>query len=188
MDIIRLVAGLLCGTGLFAWFYLIGCRGSFWKTDQCMDNLLDNNASAKPLPSISVLIPARNESDVIQKTLPALLEQHYTGEYHIYLIDDCSTDKTGEVARKLAQSSSQGHRLTVVSGKPLPPQWTGKLWALQQGIEASMERRPRYFLFTDADILHPPFCVTRLVGKATRQHLSMISLMVKLQCYQIFFP
>ena len=94
------MAGLLSGAILLIWLYPIAFRGGFWRTDQRIDIFPDNNASTEPLPSISVLVPARNESEVIEKTLPALLKQHYTGEYHIYLIDDCSTDATAELAKK----------------------------------------------------------------------------------------
>ena len=110
MNTFLLMAGFLSGAGLLTWLYLIAFRGGFWKTDQRLDIFSDNNTSTEPLPSVSVLVPARNESKVIAKTLPALLKQHYAGEYHIYLIDDCRSN-LGFGLRRITDSSNQSYKI-----------------------------------------------------------------------------
>ena len=78
-------------------------------------------------PSITILVPARNEASYLPRTLPALLAQDYAGEWRIVVIDDRSGDRTGELARRLGAASG---RLAVVAGAPLPEGWAGKVSAL----------------------------------------------------------
>jgi glycosyltransferase involved in cell wall biosynthesis len=103
-----------------------------------------------------VIVPARNEALILPETLPTLLKQGYSGPFHIFLVDDHSRDSTSEVAQKLAQESAATDRLTVFAAEPLPAGWTGKLWALQQGFQASQRLNTRFLLLTDADIAHSP--------------------------------
>ncbi len=83
------------------------------------------------------VVPARNEADVIQRSIGSLVEQDYPGDFRIILVDDQSDDGTGDLARAL-----NSERLTVLGGQPRPPGWTGKLWAMQQGsLRAAASRR-----------------------------------------------
>jgi len=99
----------------------------------------------------------------------------------IVLVDDVSTDGTGEIARGMSATHSDV-RLHVVTGQALPPGWTGKLWALNQGITSSFAQQANYLLLTDADIVHPPDSVARLVAFSQQHDLVLTSLMVKLRC------
>lgn len=167
---------------LMIWLYLLLFRGQFWRPGPVLleSKLRANHGDATnaPLPSVVIVIPARNEADILPHTLKPLLEQDYPGNCTIYLVDDHSSDGTGEVARQLAKGSQIP--LTVIQAKPLPAGWTGKLWALHQGIAAAPPSD--YVLLTDADICHHTASLQQLVGKAMREQRDLVSLMVKLRC------
>ena len=165
---------------LIIWLYLILARGQFWLSNQKI------NPVTYPLtnyPKVSAIIPARNEADVLPISLTSLFNQDYQGEFSIILIDDQSSDDTGKVAQKIADKSHKSEQITIISGQPLEIGWTGKLWAMKQGItEATEKFAPDYFLFTDADIAHPPDNLTQLVTKAVQEKQALVSLMVLLRC------
>jgi hopene-associated glycosyltransferase HpnB len=112
--------------------------------------------------------------------IQSLLEQNYPGPLRIFVIDDHSTDDTSGVVA--AAASGRDDRLTILSADPLPTGWTGKMWALAQGVERAAEFSTEYFLFTDADIVHAPDSVRSLVAMAQASNLDMVSMMVKLRC------
>lgn len=122
---------------------------------------------------VAVVIPARDEADVIGAALKSLRAQQFAGELHLFVVDDDSSDGTAEIARS--------HGATVLSAGPLPSGWTGKLWALSCGIRAATSVRPDYLLLTDADIAHGPGGVHDLVA----QNLPLASVMVKLHCRSV---
>jgi len=95
-------------------------------------------------------------------------------------VDDESSDGTAEVARRAAAGAA--NKLTVLPGATLPAGWTGKLWAMQQGVERGLHAEPTYLLFTDADIVYDRDTLTRLVSKAQAEGLVLNSLMVRLRC------
>ena len=121
--------------------------------------------------SITVIIPARNEADVLKMTLPAVIEQDRN--ISVILVDDRSTDDTAHVAGERKSSN-----LRVLSGKPLPDGWTGKLWALEQALG---QVRTEYTLCLDADIALQPGIVRALVRKMIRDDLQLVSLMASLR-------
>src|SRR5262249_48394957 len=88
---------------------------------------------------------------------------------------------TADAARSGADAGGHPERLTVLSGKPLPAGWTGKLWAVRQGVEAAAAATPTYLLLTDADIVYAPHELTRPVAKAGEDGLVLNSLMVMLR-------
>jgi hopene-associated glycosyltransferase HpnB len=163
---------------LLIWLYLLGWRGQFWRTDQRLPEF----SAAPAAPAICAIIPARNEADLLPQTLRSLLTQEYGGAFHIFLVDDHSTDGTADVARDVAAALDQSAQLTVLSAQPLPPGWTGKLWALEQGTQAALALQPDYCLLTDADIAHDRTNLHRLVNQAEQHHLDLVSLMVLLRC------
>ncbi|MFL6833308.1 MAG: glycosyltransferase, partial [Xanthobacteraceae bacterium] len=118
-------------------------------------------------------------------SIGSLLAQDYRdddrGAWTVILVDDDSADGTAEVARRAAGGDA---RLRVVGSRGLPAGWTGKLWALKQGIDAAMAlpEPPDYLLLTDADIVHAPDSLSRLVARAESNRLVLTSLMVKLRC------
>ncbi|MEO0309530.1 MAG: glycosyltransferase, partial [Gloeomargarita sp. DG02_3_bins_56] len=177
------LVGGLSALALGVWLFLWQGRGGFWRADQTLP------PSQPPLtawPGVAVLIPARNEADALPQSLPSLLQQQYNGDFHIWLIDDQSSDGTGELALQIAQASGWAGRLTRLSGQPLPPGWSGKLWALEQGWQALQREHPpeqlKYVLLTDADIAHAPDGVTQLVTQAETRGLGLVSWMVLLRC------
>ena len=112
----------------------------------------------------------------------SLLAQNCADALQIYVVDDNSTDGTADAARSAALSELEGHKLHIVSGRPLPPDWSGKLWALQQGIDAAMALDPQFLVLTDADVEHAPDNLATLVSIAERENHDLVSFMVKLHC------
>ena len=134
-------------------------------------------------PPVTIIVPARNEAASLPKTLPALLNQDYPGPYHVLLVDDRSEDGTADAARSLAESLQKTSRLTVLNGSPLPEGWTGKVWALHQGIQAAPTvAGPDFVLLTDADIAHAPSSLRRLVAESLSGGLGLNSRMARLHC------
>lgn len=181
-----ILVATLAGISLLAWIWLWLGRGGFWQAGGNTDPPDDALDFPAPRPAVNVVVPARNETAALPQTLPALLQQDYRGDFHVWLVDDASDDGTGEVARRLAESCRREERLTVLASEPLPTGWTGKVWAMAQGVRAASERAAEtdgaFFLFTDADIVHPPESVRRLVREAVRGRLDLLSWMVALRC------
>jgi len=167
------------------WLGLLGLRGQFWRCDQQLPELLP---ALTQFPTVHVVIPARNEADMVPLTLPSLLQQDYPGEVKVILVDDQSTDGTGTIARSVADKLGQQARLTIAATEPLPPGWTGKLWAMEQGIRQSnsLDSTPDYWLLTDADIEHDRQNLRQLVAQAEQQQLDLVSLMVQLRCQSVW--
>ena len=181
MTAVLLISSVASALSLAAWVYLVKFRGRFWMTDV---NFEDDSRAAPPpaeWPAIRVVVPARNEADTLPKTLPTLLEQDYDGEFRIVLVDDQSEDGTADVARQLAGETNAEHRLEVIEGGPLPSGWTGKLWAMQQGVSAEGSEEEELLLFTDADIEHPHNSLRSLTAKLVDEDLDLASLMVQLR-------
>jgi hopene-associated glycosyltransferase HpnB len=111
----------------------------------------------------------------------SLVVQEYAGEFRIVIVDDHSDDATAELALKAARAAGAAERTTILQAASLQPGWTGKLWALQQGIAEAASSSPEYFWFTDADIVHAPNAASRLVARAKNRRLDLVSLMVLLQ-------
>ena len=162
---------------LLIWAYLLLARGGFWR--------VAGRGAALPLTAfagrIVVLIPARNEAAAIGSAVHSLARQTFNGAIHLIVIDDGSTDCTAEVALAAARESGILERFTLLRGAPLPGGWTGKLWALSQGVESAARLGAAdYFLFSDADISHGPTSVASLVAEAVAHNRDLVSHMVKL--------
>lgn len=127
-----------------------------------------------PWPTLSVIIPARNESASLPVTLPSWLEQDYP-ESEIILVDDESSDGTAECAQGILARTN--HMMRILNGTPPPPGGTGKLWALEQGVRTSSGE---WLLFTDADIRHNSNLWRGLVAKAQVEQRELVSLMALL--------
>jgi hopene-associated glycosyltransferase HpnB len=167
---------------LAAWLYLLLGRGMFWLFGQRDDSGVTPTSSADA-PSVIAVVPARDEADVIATAIVSLLAQDYTGPFRVVVVDDGSSDGTADAARRAALASDRAERLEILSGSERPADWTGKLWAMEQGLRHAKTRAPSdYVLFTDADIAHASDNVNRLVARAERDRLMLVSLMAKLQC------
>ncbi|KQX94704.1 MULTISPECIES: glycosyltransferase [Streptomyces] len=172
------VAGIAVGS-LVVWVWLLLGQGFFWRTDQ----RLPRRAEPVRWPSVAVVVPARDEADVLPVSLPSLLAQDYPGDAEVFLVDDCSTDGTGDRARALSVRFG-GLPLTVVTPGEPEPGWTGKLWAVRHGIALARRRKPEFLLLTDADIAHEPDSLRELVaaaGDAGAGGFDMVSQMARLR-------
>ena len=160
---------LAAGLSFAVWVYLIAARGGFWLASE-----RERGAAApKVWPAVVAVIPARDEAETIGATVGSLLAQDYAGSLRIVLIDDESSDRTAEIARHAGAE--------VVAGKPTPPGWTGKLWAVSQGVAAAGEDA-RYLLLTDADIAYEKGALAGLVARSEAEGLALNSLMARLRC------
>ncbi|KPF79100.1 glycosyl transferase family 2 [alpha proteobacterium AAP81b] len=167
-----MIAIVLGALVLAIWLVLAFARAGFWRFAERDSGAL---ADLAHWPSVVAVIPARNEADVIARSLASVLAQDYPGDFRAILVDDQSDDGTAAVARALASP-----RLTVLPGGPRPAGWTGKLWALDQGIHAA--GTPDFLWLTDADIGHAPDNLRRLAARAVGDHRVMVSLMARLHC------
>ncbi|MFF9689517.1 glycosyltransferase [Streptomyces sp. NPDC014623] len=154
------VAWIAVGS-LTVWVWLLLGQGFFWRTDQRLPARRD----PARWPSVAVVVPARDEAGVLSMSLPSLLAQDYPGDAEVFLVDDCSTDGTGELARALSGRCG-GLPLTVVTPGEPEAGWTGKLWALRHGMALARQRKPEFLLLTDADIAHEPDSLRELVAAA----------------------
>jgi hopene-associated glycosyltransferase HpnB len=139
---------------LLTWIYLLVAHGRFWQAGPVL-----SVSYPLTLPAVAIVVPARDEAHVIEAALRSLLAQDYAGPFRVILIDDNSGDGTG-AAR--------------------PAGWSGKLWAVSQGVACAGD--DELLLLTDADIVHETPHVSALVAKIERYNLDLVSEMVKLRC------
>ena len=220
MPSLQLSIGVL---SLAIWLYLVFARGAFWRLRPFDDDLAQHAAPNK-WPSVVAIVPARNEAETIGQTLAALLQQDYAGELSVIVVDDHSEDATSQIAQRIAQQKNAESRVEIHPASILPAGWTGKLWALNQGVTRAAagaakralsdelregtasavpengskswalapegrvlsgslvdEALPAFYWFTDADIVHAPNTLGRLVSRAEQNKLDLASLMVLLQ-------
>jgi hopene-associated glycosyltransferase HpnB len=161
------ISSLVC----LIWIFLVLARKGFWRVA-----VPPRVALGDGRPMVCAVIPARNEAEVVEQSAGSLAAQDYP--LSIFLVDDHSTDGTAEAAGRHAN-------LTVLRARALEPGWTGKLWAVSQGIEAAARVLPDYYLLTDADIEHAPDNLSQLVARAEAGGFDMVSLMVKLRCVSL---
>jgi len=152
---------------LCIWLYLCFAHGRFWSSEPQL-------APAVPVqcPDVDIVVPARDEAHTIGPVIASLLAQDYAGKLRVILVDDNSTDGT-------AQCAGSGLNLQVIHGRPKPAAWSGKLWALSQGVAVG---RAPVLLFTDADIVHDPRHLSALVARLQEPRVDLVSEMVRLNC------
>jgi hopene-associated glycosyltransferase HpnB len=171
----------IASAALAVWLYLITARGGFWRAAPRDD------WTALPAPAVwpgvVAVVPARDEADVVGESVTSLLAQDYPGSFAVVLIDDQSRDGTAAVAQEAATAAGAAHRLTVIGGRTPPIEWSGKVWAMKQGVDhvESLSAPPRYLLFTDADIVYDRAALRQLVARAEAGDLALTSWMVKLK-------
>jgi hopene-associated glycosyltransferase HpnB len=172
-----------------AWAYLLVGRGWFWLGRERDDSAPLANEEARRIaprswPAVVAIIPARDEADVIADSIGSLLRQKYRGPFSVLVVDDQSTDGTAAAARAAASAAGASDRLRVIVATSVAPGWTGKLWAMRQGLAAieGGASAPEYVLFSDADIAYAPDVLARLVAIARAKGSVLTSLMVKLRC------
>jgi hopene-associated glycosyltransferase HpnB len=173
-----------------AWLFLLAFRGGFWRCRQRLDGPPQMHGPAHGpahgpddgWPSVTALVPARNEASVISACVGHLLRQDYPGPFRVVVIDDHSEDGTAAAAAQAAAVAGRPDALTVICARPLEPGWAGKVWALAEGHAHARDAFPdtRFFWLTDADIAHDPANLRRLAAKAESGRLDLVSQMVLL--------
>jgi hopene-associated glycosyltransferase HpnB len=175
---------LVASLSLAIWVYLLLGHGKFWQAGPILEAALPSDH-----PPVVIIVPARDELPTIGRCLRSLLAQTYAGPTRVILVDDGSTDGTGDVARALLDP-----RLTVLPGALRPDGWSGKLWALAQGVAEARgvaeaggfaEADGTLLLFSDADIIHQPEHLATLVAKREQDQLHLVSEMVALKCESV---
>lgn len=159
---------------LGAWGYLALAHGLFWRP-----LLREGDSGPAALPSVDIIVPARDEAEALPVTLPSLLAQDYPGGWRVILVDDHSSDGTEALARKIAADRGGSDRLQVVSAPDLADGWRGKVAAMNVGVTHS---QAEMILFTDADIRHGEHSLRHLVARAEAGKLDLVSRMVMLNC------
>jgi hopene-associated glycosyltransferase HpnB len=163
---------ILAFLSLFIWVYLVVAHGRFWSSTPELPPVTPTEC-----PDVDIIIPARDEAQTIGPVVASLVAQDYPGCLRIILVDDNSTDGT-------AARAGTAPNLTILAGRAKPEGWSGKLWALSQGIAASTAP---ILLFTDADIVHDRRHVAALVARlrparSDESPVDMVSEMVRLNC------
>src|SRR5436190_2793755 len=173
-----LAFGIACTAAALAWLYLVAAHGGYWRTSQRLPRV---SGEPDAWPDVVAVVPARNEAEMLPVTLPELLGQEYPGALSVIMVDDGSSDGTGEIAAKLGAGSARP--LRVIPGAP-PPEgehWAGKVWAMAQGLRAAGPGPDGYLLFTDADIAWETHTLRRLVAAAEGDDRDMVSQMALLR-------
>lgn len=124
---------------------------------------------------VSVIIPARNESAVIETVVTSVLASAYR-PIEVVVLDDRSTDDT---TARVAELARRDPRLRLVAGRELPPGWYGKPWACLQGYQAA---RGELLLFTDADTRHAPELLGRAVGALRETGADLLTIAPRQRC------
>lgn len=170
---------------LVVWVYLFFAHGRFWRSTPELAPALSATC-----PEVDIVIPARDEAGTIGMVVASLLAQDYAGAFRVLVVDDSSTDGTGDIARRAASRATPSSDprapgaaapLVVITGRPKPAGWSGKLWALNEGVAAS---RAPLLLFADADIVHDPRHLATLVARLEDlvPRVDLVSEMVRLNC------
>jgi hopene-associated glycosyltransferase HpnB len=177
------VSLVLAAAALAVWIYLLAARGGFWRARE-RDVFWPGDPDPPVWPEIVAIIPARNEAADVGRCVGSLLRQPYPGQFRIVLVDDESDDGTAGVARAAATAAGAPERLAILDGAPRPPGWSGKVWAMNQGLEEAGRRDPppRRLLFCDADIEFAPDALQTLVRRAEAGGFALVSLMARLRC------
>ena len=195
--------GIVAVLAAIAWVVLLTGHGGFWRTDQRLPRVpRDRSREPSRWPGVVAVVPARDEAEVLPAALPGLLAQDYPGPFTVTLVDDGSSDGTGELAARLADAA--GRPLRAVRAAPPPAGWAGKLWAMAQGLDAiradsgggagsgpgsGLGAEPvlgaapaaDYVLFTDADIAWRPGALRALVQSAETDDRDLVSQMALLR-------
>ena len=171
-----LLALILAVVSLLIWVVLTFFRGTFWQL-LAFDDDIAKQESFAPWPRVVAIVPARDEAETIARTVESLVKQDYPGELQVVVVDDHSEDGTATLAREAAERARASERVLILQGAALESGWTGKLLAMQQGVESGIAREAEYFWFTDADIEHAPDTLRRVVQRAKREKLDLVSLM-----------
>jgi hopene-associated glycosyltransferase HpnB len=174
-----LISGLVLGI----WVYLVRFHARYWRERPRPAQSATLAEGPKHWPEVAAIVPARNEAPVVGEAVRSLLQQDYSGRLRIILVDDQSSDGTAEIVRATALELGAAERVRVITGRPLPDGWTGKMWAVYQGTHEIEDflAGAKYVWLTDADIAHEPDTLRGLVARAESGKLALTSLMARLR-------
>jgi hopene-associated glycosyltransferase HpnB len=161
---------MIAGLCLLVWLYLVFGHGRFWRSTP---ELLP--ATPLEFPAVDIIVPARDEAPTIAAAIQSLLAQDYAGKFRVVLVDDNSADGT-------AAAAGADTRLEILRLTSKPPGWSGKLWAVSQGVDAG---DAAVLLLSDADIVHDPGHLSTLMAEMQRSSRAMVSEMVRLNCVSL---
>jgi chlorobactene glucosyltransferase len=133
---------------------------------------IETREPAADLPSLSIIVPARNEERQIECCVRSLLASRHRN-FEVIAVDDQSNDATRAILDRIAANAP---RLIVVEGAVLPPGWVGKSWALTQGAGVA---RGEWLLFTDADTVHEPLAASSAQQSAIERGCDVVSLLTE---------
>jgi hypothetical protein len=173
-DVLRAMAAAAAVVGGLAWcgLHLVGAVALLR-----VARLAPAPAHATTLPSVTVVVPARNERSRLAATARSLLAQRYPGRLDVILVDDDSSDGTTDLIAQLAREareSADGRRVTAVRIDELPAGWLGKAHALAVGARAATGD---YLLFTDAGVRFTPDAIATAIAFATERNLDHLTLL-----------
>ena len=174
----------------FIWFYLVffyanrtlTFKGLFWKSNIIIENQ-SKLSYAKQKSSVCFIIPARNEEKYISKTIESIISQSV--KKLIIIVNDNSQDSTENEAKKTFKKT-KFKQYKIINGKKLPVGWSGKVWALKQGVDTVPKKKFSHFVFIDSDIILKENIVIKALSFMNEKNLSMLSLMAKLKCNTIW--
>jgi len=166
-----ILAAVLVGVAI-TWILLIKSMWVSFRDSPFLDKF---EARPHPKPKVSVILPARNEEEFIEKCLTSLVDQDYEN-YEIIAIDDRSEDKTAEIIKKMAEKNS---KIIYVLAEPKPENWMGKNWACFEGFKKSIGE---LLLFTDADTKHSKNMISLSVAHLLSDNLEALTVIPKMIC------
>jgi hopene-associated glycosyltransferase HpnB len=181
MSVLLIVALL----AFMAWIALLTFRHGFWRAEPRLDG---HDGRCVDCPDVTIIMPARDEADVIERSIRSLLEQDYPGRLDLIVVDDQSSDGTGDIVRALAAEAVRPSRIKLLRTDDRPKGWTGKLWAIETAID-HVRMRGRdvpLLLLTDADIAHHPGNLSALIKKMVNEDRDMVSIMVRLRNHSVW--
>lgn len=153
---------------------------AIWRGTRSIRFLADQPLVAGALPRVSIIIPARNEERNVEEALRSVLALDYEN-LEIDIVDDRSTDRTGEILDRMAAANP---RLRVVHVRELPPGWLGKNHALELG---GRKATGDYLLFTDADIVMEPTALRRAVETMESDGLDHLAVSPEIERTSLLF-
>lgn len=156
-----------------AWVILIKSMLKSFKETPYLDKF-DVNIHEKP--KVSVIVPARNEEELISICLESLLNQDYEN-FEIIVIDDSSEDSTGEIIEKFAKENS---KIIHVSARPKPEDWMGKNWACMEGYQRATGD---LLVCTDSDTKYSKNVLSLAVSHLLSFNLDALTVIPKMLCF-----
>ena len=172
---------------LTGWIYLVFVHGkykgykkntAFWTNKVIFEQ--EDFYNHKNHFNLCVIIPARNEEKNITETLKSLINQNIKNIF-ILIIDDNSIDNTKQNAHQTLQNF-KNLKFKIIKGEKLPAGWSGKVWALKQGVDIAVSKNFSHFLFMDSDIILHKNIIKDSISYLEEKNLKMFSLMAKLKC------